>query len=685
MTNKNYCITYFPTYVYHCIKKNPKKWSFFIFILMYYYIIKILLGDSILVTGNLHDLFIPQLSAKAIKDGLILNHEFHTPFGYIYHYLNYFSLTLIERFPNIFTQSDMIMLSSVLFSFIVISIFLLVAITTRNAKTIQYLIIILILSTLFQVRNVEHILEYKNLLWYGVYNKHLWAILLLQILHVFSWSGVTKEVSCIKINYKTLLLFSLIQSVCIYISFNYKFNFFIASSFVAGSALFFLAGKLKFVYALVIGILLTSFTLLTALVFGYSYPAYLNDLLHIIQSKSSLLSFKYFKHFMYFILFSMLFVYHKKIILREYYTHSFKKLIHGLSNGFPDSWSLIQKSYLNIANSLLFFIFIGLGVLVGVLGDYERPNLYFLIVFLMYVCLKTNKSLTRFSSLFILLFVIVINITSLAYLSLNKLNEEKTNKYIEVNLFGKSKDIIIKNSLDLDHKTLESYKKFEDYKTFILNTALLDEAHEINKTQGFLDKEISFLIRLYFLHSTNFNLEKETKLFNDHSLSILRHLRHRTILWNNERYYSMFQDSIIRIKNIDYSYNDKIMILGFSNHLPVVLNSRLAPDSYHWVHLGTTFSEENIYKLYNTFKNHDVIYIPTVTADWYQPFLNCVFYNWNLKSNQFGLHSTNQYGKLFLSKYKLGVENIGKKNQDNIKKYCAVIESYVYNESKDNR
>ena len=209
---------------------SPKTYQVIIylsFITLFLILLSTFLGENYLVLGNIHDMWISQLGAYAIKHNLILHQDFHTPFGFIYNGINYISLFIIEFFPSIFNLFDMIMLSSVLFSFIVIGLFYLMRINTAQAIPVALLLVIL--SIIPQVRLMAEMFNIKSqLLWYSSYNKHLWGLLLLQIAHLLCWKKffIKNIDGTTQVEKNNFLLFLMIQVICAYICFNYKINFF---------------------------------------------------------------------------------------------------------------------------------------------------------------------------------------------------------------------------------------------------------------------------------------------------------------------------------------------------------------------------------------------------------------------------------------------------------------------------
>ena len=255
------------------------------FLLLFLAMLTTFLGASYLTHGNIDDLWTPQIIAHAIKHGLVLHQNFYTPFGFLYGSINYISLLIIETHSYIFDRFDMIMISSLLFSFLMMVLFYLVRINTKGFINIPWIVLLYILSIVPQARNLADLLNYKNILWYGVYNSHLWSLLFLQITHLFCWQKILKEKPNKKVRTNEFLLFLTIQVLCAYLTFNYKFNFFISSCLAATSIFLMFSDKLRFKYIWFSTLLFLLLISGTSFLIDYSYLGYLKNIHHAISSR----------------------------------------------------------------------------------------------------------------------------------------------------------------------------------------------------------------------------------------------------------------------------------------------------------------------------------------------------------------------------------------------------------------
>ena len=736
------------------------------------------LGSHYLSIGFLTNIWIPQTGAYAIKHGLTLHQDFHTPFGFIYNGINYISLTIMESFPNNFHLFDMIMISSILFSLIVIALFYLMRINTK--KIVPLALLLIILSIIPQARPMSDMFNIEPLpLWYASYNKHLWGLFLLQIIHLFCWKKLfvknIKDLTQIEKN--SFILFLIIQVICAYIFFNYKLNFFIASSLVTFSIFFLIPLKLWFKYITFSISLFLFLILFTFILTQYSYFGYLKDIYHTILSRGDIyLDLDYF--FIYLFVFFLMRMYielfkktskEKKVVeFLKYYSHKSRLFL-------TDNKSTLTKQF-------LFDFCIGLFLSIGIIVDKERSLLYFLVVIFSYLIIniKTINLEKGFYWILTILFVITLSFLTNAYLGLN---------YLLCYLLIFS---LIRVCILLSLKKVPSKKKPSDFFIYYFHKFIsflkiqLSKNKFSNSVKYYFDESKSFLINnkfilikyflfdfciglsvltcitvdsekpllyflivflFYFIINTNIiNIKRVCYLvlgllfvINTSSLvkiAILKfykedqfmtnqskHLRYKThsikakdrdypfILENkesmdtilnefkkaypdkykdlfegivyNDLNYKMYRNNVYYISLLNNAFltfhnifdkNDRILMLDPVNPLPILLDLKPIQGSYHWFHLGYTFSAKTIHRFNKTFEESDFIYMPLLS---YEAILKCHFYKWNFQHQRFILFSIHKYGFLFATLQKIKKYNLEKlefSNPDKIKESCQVIE-----------
>ena len=601
------------------------------FVILFSILVLIFFGETYFVEGNIHDMWIPKVGAYAIKHGLVLHQDFHTPFGFMYNGLNYISLLIIESFPSIFNLFDMIMLSSILFSFIIISLFYLMRVNTTKAMPITLLLVIL--SIIPQVRLMSELSNTKaQILWYSSYNKHLWGLLLLQIVHLFCWKKfLIKNIDdVIQVEKNNFLLFLALQIICAYIFFNYKINFFAASSLIIFSIFFILPLKLWFKYIIFSISFFLLLVLSTFVLSGYSYISYLEDIHHIVLSRGGVhLDLNY--------LYIYLFIFFLIRVCAELFKNKPEKIdpISFFKHYFYKSKSFLKNDSFLFIKQLLFDCCIGFSLLIGATGSYFKATGFFVVVFLFYLIINTS----------------IINIKRICYLVLGGL--------FLINIFSLSKVVSFK---------------------FYKEESLEQSKHQLYKTKSITTK-----------NNRNYPFVVWNGRNMDMILNELREKHPRRIknlfdgivydddgLWialNNIYYIDLLNDILLTLPK-KLNKNDKILLLEFINPLPILLDSKPIQGAYHWFHFGVTFSDKTMDRFNKTFENADFVYVPMLST---QSFLKCYFYKWHFQNNRFALSSIHNYGFLLATHQKIEEYNLQKlefPNPGEIIKPCPVIKNH---------
>lgn len=597
---------------------NNNASAFILIFLVYAFVLCIIFGDLNLISGNLHDLWIPHLSAYALELGLKLHESFHTPFGFIYSLLNFWSLNIISNTPPQLSQSDLIVISSFLFSGILLALCVLAKVSL-NKRNLFFFILVFLLSIVFQLRDVSKPIDIDTILWYGSYNNHLWSILLLQILTSLYFLKDLESEYPKKIKITFFILFNFI---CLFITLNYKINFFLASGLISTSVFFYLKDlKTKIIYIGSLGILLTSSVLAVEISTSYTYFSYAQDIYHAIISKKKIP----LRYPIRFLIFTCIFFVSTFKLKNSELAEQKNKLNYAIDELKKIFTNLNQKPHFSKGYFLpkcYFILCICCGLFLGVAGDWQRPTIYFWITLAFYFLIfKKNKILNCLSYTLIIIFTSA-NIVSLSYIAKSGLKKAEA------------------------HLSQTGFKKFVPIK--------------------FIDDEYDFLIKnhigafdliQYFDKqptNTDFHLKLSSTYYHNKDKWALPYL--------NTEYIQTLNDAVTSIKKHKFENSDMIMMLEFVNPLPIILKTPIPENSYHWVHLGTTFSLNNINMIIPFIRNLDYLYIPTITVDGgNQTIVNCTFFEWNYKSEAFELVHSNIYGSLFINKNKVdqrGLETI---------------------------
>ena len=587
------------------------------FSLLFASIIATFPGDSYFVSGPFHDIWIPQLGAYAIKSDLILHQEFHTPFGWLYNGMNYISLLIIEAWPNFFFPFDMTMLSSGLFALIIIGLFYLMRLSTKKGRVLPYFILLFALTTVFQLKEINAIFDFKEVFWYATYNTHMWAIFILQISYAYCWLQSINNNKIKDYSKDGLFLFTFIQVICAYITFHYKISFFVASGAIAGSLFFFFSHRIKIRYVITYSLLFLALIFMTWLSSNYSYIAYFQDIYQVIEARSERGS-RMIDSALVLLFGNILLIIALENSQRLNKRSFVKTQIHQLPQYFVSFFkNLIRISFKkqNFLSAKVFFHFsISVAIFLAMISDHEIPELYALVFFLIFVLISyQKKNIRRFAYLF-LSFMIISSIAPLWIIASFKsytpptvvgtVDPQKMTKYREMAFHDGRKEKLI----------LENYASEHDFYSEL----------EITKHPQI------------------------EKIFTEFSYSYRPPPKNKSTIIE---YIQGINDAYLRIKAFNPEKTDKFFFLDFANCLPLLFQSQLMKGSYHWIHLKTIFSEQNIERIHKNYQDADFLYMPLagfLPSD--QVFLNCHFYRWNFQHGLFDLHSVNQYGLLFIAK-----------------------------------
>ena len=243
----------------------------------------------------------------------------------------------------------------------------------------------------------------------------------------------------------------------------------------------------------------------------------------------------------------------------------------------------------------------------GSVGNTIGSSMYFVVFFLLYCSVAVDIEKIKKSSYVLLFLLFAMNIASLAYIASKKSHKRDNLRYRAIDLMSKTDDFLLYNRTDI-----------------------VDLFTKIPMDIKMNRKEL--IIQSYSFGGPSWD---------------------RSIV--NAQYHLMVKDSVLRIKEISGSAKEVSVMIGFTNPLPFLLRSAMPPQSYHWIHLGRTFSrQKNIHKLYDSFMGADFIYMPLISLDKSDhSYLNCLFYGWNFTNGRFRLYSINRYGLLFVDGAKM--------------------------------
>ena len=281
-------------------------------------------------------------------------------------------------------------------------------------------------------------------------------------------------------------------------------------------------------------------------------------------------------------------------------------------------------------------------------GDYNKPISFFFTIFIVYLAINSKILNIKRVCCCLLFILFMVNVLSLIRLSIYKFYKQEPFSTVRMNT-----DVGIKQKPIYRNIKIEANN--EDYYFVVKNSPTSEVIYkvlEINQIEG----------------------KGRENLLKSLSYKTQPHL-HNMLNTNNIYYSDMLNDATNMLSQINIDKSDRVYMLDFANTLPITLDTYPVPYSYHWFHMGISFSSQNISLLNKIFEESDFIYTLLLS----RPSLNCIFYNWNLKHKRFFLASISKYGLLFGTDEKIRQYNMKiyePLNQSEIRKSCGYSQDH---------
>ena len=522
-------------------------------------------------TGNLHDAFIPLNSALAAQQGLRLHEGFHTPFGWVYSLLNRFAWLYVRGVGDL-SINDMVVVTSIFWASLILAVFLLYILSFpeeyRPKWSHAWLLGLFLALLSLNFRGVSTF-NVRDVTWYGVYNGHLWALISLQMISVFMAAGA-------KTTLRIALITALVQALCVTISVNYKISFGFGSIFLAAAPLFSRSSGSgwRAVYLLVVFLfcILVSISLSPE---GYSYGLYLGDIRGALAAKSE---------------FSSDNNYIVAVLVTLFLCVALVALLRLCNAGKGGADGVVQNKYGVAVVDVVFSFLVSAGVVVSVLGDFSKP--FYMIFACVGVCvllmfLGRRGWLLR-GAVSIICVIVIFGLWSnlrIAY-------------YKDGSLKGNHERVVVSTG-------------YGDLRWIIPGGAAYGRLIELFGLVG-NPKKLEVIANIAF------------PLAVEH--------RNYRVPFSNLDYVRSLNLARRTIENLMSPEHKSVLMLAFSNPLPILVGGSLPNGSQHWIHFGTStpmFARDN--ELFAAFQRSDIIVMPVLSVDSRsQVFLNCKFFDWNM-------------------------------------------------------
>ena len=560
---------------------------------IYVFVLAYLANAETLIAGNIHDYFLPLNAAYVTGMSGLGQETLRSPFGPFYVLLSAASFGMIRAFPGWLSLDKIHALSSLQVSLFVIALFFLFRSLQRTERKLPLWLLAFSLMVCFQPREIR--LDEILPDWYGTYNNHLWAVLLLQAANHYAWRGQRP-------GNKTVIALAVFEAACLSITFHYKVSFFAAS---AGLALLPLGsvGTLrgKLTYA---GVTLAAFAVVAALLAaaGFSYARYFEDLRWAAAAKSPI-PLQVAAQLI--ALAAFVFV---AFMLQWERRHAFAassaeaRNLSGLAGLFRRSFSMIG-----------FDAVAGVALALAALGDFRSPVWPYVV---MALCAARVSGVAHSGANARALPVArLVRGVAVAWLIL--LMSVSLVSLCNIALFsaGKASPMPHANTL---RRVIEA-----DPLRFVFGQITLSPSLENLVATGLVAPGTG-------APQTLFDLSYQLQAHDDHALGgVLSAIvdtgyvdsLNATAQWLRREGERSGQAGRLVIGSV-----------SFANPYPVLTGNLFPAGSLHWMHLGTSLSIPQLDEALEPLTQADVVIVPALAYDWIpESRLRCGFYLWNLR------------------------------------------------------
>ncbi|MEC9281752.1 MAG: hypothetical protein VX642_03495 [Bdellovibrionota bacterium] len=556
------------------LKMNAAKIAFTFLSLIYLYLwYSSLQGKYYVYSGIQTDFYIPLNFAYALETGKKIYTEFNTSFGILFGKLNQYAFQIIQTKTNNFHLSDLIHIESSLFAFGLLFILALQQCLFKSLRDIKALFIsFLAITVALSVHRIDSF-DHKLINWEN-YNHQMYALMILQFLSLIGFQKLIKK------NNLQIAGISFIQALCLFVSFNYKINFFGSCSLIAFGFWLFFDNSIKIKSLICTLIFSTIIFLIPSIAWDTSLSQYIQSVLLAGKGKAAS-SQSHWSSYKDLIQAGIFFV-----ILSNLVEQIFIKQIPFRIGNF------IKKPFLSLA---IKDTFVAAAILVATAGTSGRMTFIFHLFLAIYIFLridiKTHPSKLKYIPGAFLVYFAIVNTLNIGRVAQFKNKPERSHHNIAVQLINS------KNWNSLYY----SFEKNPGYQELI-DLLGMDEVS---------NKDAVFLKLATKIDVMKANLPRLT------NVDIFNHL----------------QRSLQIMKKWHFKKEEKAQMLGFYNPLPVLTDSQLPVPSFNWVHLGVNFSKEQIPLLVDGFKDTNFIMFKVIPYIGHQAdsALNCYFLKWNKK------------------------------------------------------
>ncbi|MBI1216288.1 MAG: hypothetical protein GC185_10800 [Alphaproteobacteria bacterium] len=516
--------------------------------------------------GVVRDLFIPYISANALAKGMKLHLQFHSAFGWIYHYY-YYCLTSLSEKPGAYVRfTDVFYLSMVLPAVLVTVLYCVSFYLSPEGKRFSFWTALFALSLCATPRYTGHLIQIPvSPTWYGIYDNYLMGLIVAQCAVSLGWwrfltqTGGAPPASAFR-------FFCLFQAAFIYVMLNFKINYGIASCGIASLPFFFFSKRDMCRYACYLSGIFLGATLLTAMA-GYSYPGYLHDLMDAVaahrESPLRIISPMFFFCAGLFVLACAL------------------QLISGETarKGVRGAWRHVR--------AVLFAGALSASSWVISAGSFRFISMYVFFMAAVFIEAVTEgnmlhgESARRYASSarFFMGFVIVLNL-----IGCMNINEQGP--------VNRGKEQVVRMG-DVS-------------------------------TGRFLEMQVAKRYYANVVKQLDIAALPPAKLL---QVSLSLNLLSGMIPFSDSDYYDSVMQSLAEARRLRLKPDEDALMIGFADYFQVFTRTRMVPSYYHWLHIGVTMSLAETWRVIGEYADRaSFVVTPVVTMGW-QDYgaLSCMF------------------------------------------------------------
>lgn len=473
-----------------------------------------------------------------------------------------------------------VMISAALVFFVVVLAAFLLLRASLGSRAMPVWLLPFLLVLSASPRNISE-LSHRDLLWYGMYNNQLWSLVLMQLVAFFSLLLNDSVRTRIFSCRARMISLCLAQALVLYVALNYKVSFFLAGLALALATLI-VIGRHRALMPFTLSASVLVAMLGATHLAGYNYEAYLSDLMMAVRAREEGSTGLGGIVWYAGVLLALCIVYLDPT-----------RLAVVRRRGAATSMSVATVSMVLAMAALV----------LGLMGDFSKSLMYLFLFLALYLVAHRHTGheaasrIPMFLSFGILAVIFTVNTLSVARVVDYKVGDVDSKRYVV---------------------STHAARWGGDWHLVLPRPHFGSQVEEWAAVFG---------------------------KYNDGWFSLaLKAAGNLRIMYTSVDYMVSHQEALSMFEKIGVKPDAMVVELEFSNSFPVLWGSPTPPGSLHWVHHGTTISNDSYIKAFEPYFSADVVLLPGVGFDFKQPHMNCVFLIENrLRGSPFEVQYVDRY------------------------------------------